>query len=76
MATAIFRTGGKQYRVQEGARLLVDSLAGNAGDKVVFDEVLATFNDQPKFGKPLLKGAKVEAGPPATDERATPNTAA
>lgn len=61
MATAIFKTGGKQYRVQEGARLLVDTIAGNAGDKVVFDQVLATFGDQPKFGKPLLAGAKVEA---------------
>lgn len=61
MATAIFKTGGKQYRVQEGARLLVASLPGAAGDKVVFDQVLATFGDAPKLGKPLVSGAKVEA---------------
>jgi large subunit ribosomal protein L21 len=69
MATAIFRTGGRQYRVQEGARLLVDSIAGAAGDKVVFDQVLATFGDagsagaaaSAKLGKPLVAGAKVEA---------------
>jgi large subunit ribosomal protein L21 len=61
MATAIFQTGGKQYRVQEGARLLVETIAGAAGEKVVFDQVLATFGDTAKIGTPLVAGAAVEA---------------
>lgn len=42
----------------------MDSIAGAAGDKVVFDQVLATFGDaasSAKLGKPLVAGAKVEA---------------
>lgn len=31
---AIIETGGKQYRVQEGDVIRVESLAGEAGDKV------------------------------------------
>jgi large subunit ribosomal protein L21 len=61
MASAIFRTGGKQYRVAEGARLRIESIPGAAGEKVVFNEVLAIDGDQPKFGKPLLAGATIEA---------------
>lgn len=61
MASAIFRTGGKQYRAAEGARLRVELLPGEAGDKVVFDEVLAIDGENPKFGTPLITGAKVEA---------------
>src|SRR6185437_6726859 len=37
---AVIRTGGKQYRVSEGQLLRVEKLAGNAGDKVTFGEVL------------------------------------
>lgn len=61
MASAIIRTGGKQYRVAEGARLRIDLIPGDAGDKVTFDEVLAVEGENPQFGKPLVAGAKVEA---------------
>ena len=61
MATAVIRTGGKQFRVAEGDTLRVEKLAGNPGDKIAFDEVLFLDTDQPKFGQPLVEGAKVEA---------------
>jgi len=37
---AVIRTGGKQYRVQEGDILRVEKLNVEAGKKVTFDEVL------------------------------------
>jgi large subunit ribosomal protein L21 len=59
MADAVIRTGGKQYRVAEGDLLRVEKLEGVAGDKVSFDEVLFLGGDSPKFGSPLVAGAKV-----------------
>ena len=58
---AVIKTGGKQYRVAEGQKLRVEKLAGNAGDKVTFDEVLLVGGDSPKIGQPLVSGAKVAA---------------
>jgi large subunit ribosomal protein L21 len=60
MATAVIRTGGKQYRVAEGDTLRVEKLAGSPGDTVAFEEVLLIDGDEPKFGRPLVDGAKVE----------------
>ena len=37
---AVIRTGGKQYRVHPGDKIVVEKLAGNAGDKVTLGEVL------------------------------------
>jgi large subunit ribosomal protein L21 len=37
---AVVRTGGKQYRVEEGAILTVASLAGEPGKQVTFGDVL------------------------------------
>ncbi len=59
MADAVIRTGGKQYRVAEGDLVRVEKLDGAAGDKVSFDEVLFLGGDSPKFGSPLVSGAKV-----------------
>jgi len=59
MAHAVIRTGGKQYRVSEGDVLKVERLDGGAGDKISFDEVLMVGGDEPRFGKPLVEGAKV-----------------
>lgn len=61
MTFAIIKTGGKQYKVQEGDTLSIEKLEHD-GDKVVFDQVLL-FDDgiDTKVGKPLVVGAKVEA---------------
>jgi large subunit ribosomal protein L21 len=37
---AVIRTGGKQYRVHPGDKIVVEKLDGNAGDKVTLGEVL------------------------------------
>jgi large subunit ribosomal protein L21 len=61
MATAVIRTGGKQYRVSEGETLSVELLRGNPGDEIEFSEVLMLGGDAPKLGKPLVAGASVKA---------------
>ena len=37
---AVIKTGGKQYRVEEGDTLRVEKLDAEAGKKVTFDDVL------------------------------------
>lgn len=61
MATAVFRSGGKQYRVSVGDTVEIDRLTGNPGDKIEFGEVLLIGGEEPKVGRPTLSGAKVEA---------------
>ncbi|AKU89618.1 50S ribosomal protein L21 [Vulgatibacter incomptus] len=57
---AVIKTGGKQYRVQEGDTLRVEKLAGSAGDKIEFAEVLMLGGtESPKIGMPVVSGAKV-----------------
>jgi len=57
---AVVRTGGRQYRVQEGDQLLVEKLPVEAGQQIVLDEVLLVANgDDVKVGTPLVEGAKV-----------------
>lgn len=61
MSFAIIKTGGKQYKVQEGDTLSVEKLE-HKDDKVVFDQVLLWSGDKDlKVGKPLVSGARVEA---------------
>ena len=37
---AVVRTGGKQYRVTAGDKIVVEKLSGNAGDKVDITDIL------------------------------------
>jgi large subunit ribosomal protein L21 len=60
MSYAVIRTGGKQYRVAEGDTVRVDLLAGKAGEKVMFDDVLFIGGAEPKMGKGKIAGASVE----------------
>lgn len=64
---AVFKTGGKQYRVEKGDRLRVEKLAGNVGDTITFSDVLLVNGGDLKVGTPILKGAKVEAKITAQD---------
>ena len=48
---AVIKTGGKQYRVQEGDLLRIEKLDAEVGKKVTFDDVLM-------FGE----GAEIKAG--------------
>lgn len=56
---AVIATGGKQYKVSEGDVIRVEKLAGEKGDKVTFDQVLAVSNDGLKVGDDV-KNATVE----------------
>ena len=62
MKTAVIKTGGKQYLVQEGTTLRVEKITGQVGKEVNFTEVLLTATDKTvKLGDPIIKGAKVSA---------------
>ncbi|MGE0788931.1 MAG: 50S ribosomal protein L21 [Sandaracinaceae bacterium] len=58
---AVFRTGGKQYRVAEGDKIRVEKLNGEVGAELSFDEVLMIGGDKVAVGKPLVAGASVSA---------------
>jgi large subunit ribosomal protein L21 len=59
---AVVRSGGKQYRVEEGAQVTVGKLAGNAGDTVTLTEILFVADSEAiKAGAAALKGARVTA---------------
>ena len=60
---AVIRTGGKQYKVQEGDVLNVELLGEiEAGQSLTFDDVLLVSNGtDAKIGQPKLEGAKVTA---------------
>ena len=59
---AVIKTGGKQYRVASGAELKVESLVGEVGSTVSFNEVLMVGEGEAiKVGTPFVAGATVTA---------------
>jgi len=54
---AVIRTGGKQYRVQEGDVLRIEKLDAQIGQEVVFDDVLLLGE-----GDAIKVGGDIEAG--------------
>lgn len=57
---AVIKTGGKQYRVTGGQEITVEKLAGDAGAKLEFAEVLMIGDgDKINIGAPMISGAKV-----------------
>jgi len=59
---AVIKTGGKQYRVNQGETLKIETVAGDVGGAIVLDQVLMVGNgDKISVGKPLLSGASVKA---------------
>ncbi len=58
---AIIATGGKQYKVAEGDVIRVEKLGVEAGEAVVFDQVLVVSGDEVKVGNPTVAGATVAA---------------
>ena len=62
MNYAVIKTGGKQYRVQQGDILRVELLNVEAGSAVTFDQVLLCGEgDAVGVGMPLVSGATVSA---------------
>ncbi len=56
---AIIATGGKQYKVSEGDVIRVEKLGIEAGESVVFDQVLVVSGDEVKVGNPTVANATV-----------------
>jgi large subunit ribosomal protein L21 len=57
---AVVRTGGKQYRVQEGRSVRVDRLPGEAGASIELSDVLMMGEgDDITIGAPTVAGARV-----------------
>ena len=57
---AVIETGGKQYRVEPGDTVVVETLPGEEGDAVEFDRVLLISDDESvAVGRPIIEGAKV-----------------
>ena len=58
---AVIKTGGKQYRVQQGDVIFVEKIDTQANEAVTFEEVLLVGDgEQTKIGAPVVAGAKVE----------------
>lgn len=58
---AVVKTGGKQYRVQEGDVLFVEKLDAEVDSTVELTEILAVGGETLNVGTPLVAGAKVIA---------------
>ena len=59
---AIFKNGGKQYKVQEGSIILLDKMSLEPKSKVTFEEVMMVVSDKDsKIGTPFVSGAKIQA---------------
>ena len=58
---AVIQTGGKQYRVEPGKTVVVETLVGEKGTPVVFDQVLLVSSGDGgsvTIGKPTVSGAQ------------------
>ena len=59
---AVIKTGGKQYKVQEGDILDIEKIGQDEGKKVTFDEVLLVDSDgKAMIGTPYVANALVSA---------------
>ena len=56
---AIIETGGKQLKVEEGARIFVEKIEAKVGDEINIDKVLFVGGEKTKIGTPYVKGASV-----------------
>jgi large subunit ribosomal protein L21 len=62
MSYAVIKTGGKQYRVQQGDVLRVELLTADEGATVSFDQVLLVGTGESiTVGAPVVEGATVSA---------------
>jgi large subunit ribosomal protein L21 len=61
MTYAIVSIGGKQYRVREGERLLVDRLPYEEGKTFTPDVLMLGGDGDPKLGEGEVKGQEVKA---------------
>src|SRR4249919_2509224 len=60
MSYAVIKTGGKQYRVEEGTTLLVERLTADEGATIDLEPLLVAGDGDPKLGDDL-NGVIVQA---------------
>jgi large subunit ribosomal protein L21 len=59
---AVFKSGGKQYRVAPGDKIKIETLSAEVGQQVTLSEVLAVSDGASvRLGTPLVDGAAVKA---------------
>jgi len=59
---AVFESGGKQHRVEEGEVLRLEKIEVATGESVDFDKVLMVVDGETiNIGAPVVDGAKVTA---------------
>ena len=59
---AVFEDGGRQYRVTEGDKLLVDLREAREGDELTFERVLLVADGEDvRIGTPVVEGARISA---------------
>ena len=57
---AVIKTGGKQYKVAEGDKIVIEKLTADAGESVTFEDVLMLGDDKKvTIGEPVVAGASV-----------------
>lgn len=61
MAYAVIKTGGKQYRVQQGDKIDVEKLDAEVDSELTFDVLLCGEGESIQVGAPLVSGASVTA---------------
>lgn len=60
-AYAVIRTGGKQYRVEQGTTLLVERLTADEGATLELEPLMAASGEQTVFGSSDLGRIRVQA---------------
>jgi large subunit ribosomal protein L21 len=61
MAYAVIKTGGKQYRVQQGTKFDVEKLDAEVDAEIRFDALIVGDGETVKIGAPTVPGASVTA---------------
>ena len=61
MAYAVIKTGGKQYRVQQGDKIDVENLNLDEGTILEFSPLMIGEGADVKVGSPVVDGASVKA---------------
>lgn len=57
---AVIKTGGKQYRVETGQVIRIETIPGETGESIEFSDVLMVADgDDIRIGAPMLSDAKV-----------------
>ena len=69
MAYAIIKTGGKQFRVEEGKTVRVPSINKPAGEAVELDVMMLAGDDGTKVGSTLEASARVAATSSSSSKR-------